>query len=179
MAGTETGSASEVNVRLAEFQALRAEIERRSNAQQALLALNLTVSGSLAGIVASDGLDQRLLIVVAFASATFGVLWLDNHLAIKELGIYIRDELWMWAPSWEQSVNDLRPGWWRLFFAAAVMLSFVGVSLAAAIAVAGQFHGYLLVLWTIAVGMAVLTALALGSELLLQSDDVRKPVSLP
>jgi hypothetical protein len=165
---TRLNTTPDITVRLAEFQALRSEIDRRSNIQQALIALNLTISASMAGVVTTDGLDERLLIVIAFASATFGVLWLDNHLVIKEIGSYIRDELWVWSPSWECAVNKSKPNWWRPLFASAVMLSFAGVSFAAAIAVVGRFHGLLLVPWLIAVSTGMATALALFSELFLR-----------
>lgn len=149
------------DVRLAEFSALRSEIGQRTGIQQALIALNLTVAGTVGGIVASGQGHGRLFLVVMFVSATFGILWLDHHLAIHQIGSYIDEKLWAWLPSWERHLRERpKPLWWRLFFMAAIVLAFVGVAITAGVAATRDLDGLLWVLWAIGMVMAVVLFIA-------------------
>jgi hypothetical protein len=93
--------ATDQDVRLAEYAALRAEIAQRSSFQQALIALNLTALATIAGLVVSNHAAKGLLLFVPVISSTFGLLWLDHHRNIDLIATYTREELWRWTPSWE------------------------------------------------------------------------------
>lgn len=150
--------------RLAEFASLRAEIGQRTATQQALIALNLTIAGTVSGIVAAGHGTPRLLLVVVFASSTFGVLWLDHHLAIHQIARYVKYELWIWEPSWERYLRaQPRPIWWQVFFGVAIVLAFVGVAAAAVVIAAGDVAGVMRALWWIGVTVTVLTLAGFGA----------------
>lgn len=123
-------------VRLAEFAQLRNEIGQRTTTQQALIALNLTLCGTVTGFVAAEKAPDSLLLALVYISSTFGILWLDHHLAIHQIASYVERELWDWRPSWEHHLrNQEKPFWWRAFFMLAMILVFVGVAATAAISV--------------------------------------------
>jgi hypothetical protein len=94
-----TNEQSPEAVRLAEFAGLRSEILQRTQQQQALIALDLTVVGTIAGFVISGRAQDQILLVAAIISGMLGLLWLDHHMTITRIGLYIRDELWHWQPS--------------------------------------------------------------------------------
>jgi hypothetical protein len=148
------------DVRLAEFERLRAEIDHRTAIQQALIALNVTVAGTILGFVAAEKAPDSLLLAIVFISNTFGILWLDHHLAIHQIAGYIKNELWDWQPSWESYLdNDKKPLWWRVFFMFAIIMVFVGVAFTAAVAVKSNLHQCALV-WVWWIG-AMITAVSL------------------
>ena len=113
--------------RLAEFAALRAEIDRRSTAQQALIGLNLTATAAIATLVTGNGQDE-LLLVLALVSPTLGSLWVDHARNIEALGKYISDELFNWSPCWERSVPRYRERMrWRPYeFVASMLIALLG-----------------------------------------------------
>jgi len=77
---------------VAEFAALRSEIEDRSGHQRALVALNLTVLGTVTGYVLVSKANL-ILLVVPFFSTLLGLLWLDHAVVIGKLGAYLGEEL--------------------------------------------------------------------------------------
>ena len=95
-------------VRLAEFSALREEIQNRSGLQQALVGLNLTAIATLGGLVLSNRASIQVLLVLPILSLTLGLMWIDHYRVIVELGGYIRKELWTWTPSWERHFAQSR-----------------------------------------------------------------------
>ncbi|MFY9264354.1 MAG: hypothetical protein WAO61_02860 [Solirubrobacterales bacterium] len=118
--------------RLEEFQALRKEIDRRSDAQDKLLALLVTAATAIIGLlVKNDGLDDRFGLALATMAGVFGVLWVDHARNIAMIGQYVRDKLWVWAPSWELDKGQIeKSGFERFIFAIAVSLTFVGLGVA-------------------------------------------------
>lgn len=82
-----------VSVVLAEFAALRAEIDRRSTAQHALIGLMLTVASAVSGTVLLHGELVHLLLAVPFVAGAFGMLFIDHHWMICTIGRYIGGEL--------------------------------------------------------------------------------------
>src|SRR4051812_32330252 len=75
---------------LAEYKALRDEQLQRMNNRITLIVASLTVSGALIGV----GLERAsapLLLFVPVIASLFGLLHAYHHVAIKELGAYIRD----------------------------------------------------------------------------------------
>jgi hypothetical protein len=78
---------------LAEFAALRGEIQGRSSAAWTLLGLNLTASSAVAGFVLSDRADPLLLLLLPFLSSSLGLLFLDHGINLDRIGTYIKQEL--------------------------------------------------------------------------------------
>jgi hypothetical protein len=165
-------SNADQEVRLTEFAHLRNEIGHRTTTQQALIALNLTVCGTITGFVAAEKAPDALLLAIVYISSAFGILWLDHHLAIHQIASYIERELWHWRPSWEIHLrNQEKPFWWRAFFMTAIVLVFAGVAATAAISVRDdlQRSTALQVIWWVGVmisGMiftAFIAVFSLGS----------------
>jgi len=84
---------SSVTVLLAQFQALRAEIEARSGAQTTILGLTVTALGALAALGFSEHGDMRLLLLVPVISAILGLIWIDHAANISNLGDFINQHL--------------------------------------------------------------------------------------
>lgn len=85
---------------LRQYEALWAEIARRSNAQQALIAATVTAAGTVGGLVVTGKADAVLLVVLAAVSPVFGLLWLDHARNIDNIGDFIGSN-WAWKPNWE------------------------------------------------------------------------------
>ena len=110
-----------LNTLLHEFNAIRAEILARSNAQHTLLNMNVTILGTIVGfaIAGSGRQSGLLLLLVPLVSNSIGFLYLDHHTAIQRAGVYIDSEI---RPalqevdeskqvlSWEDFFNT---GFWR------------------------------------------------------------------
>lgn len=76
-------------VMLAEYKALRDEQLQRMNNRITLVVASLTVSGTLIGV----GLERAsapLMLFVPVIASLFGLLHVYHHVAIKEIGAYIR-----------------------------------------------------------------------------------------
>jgi RsiW-degrading membrane proteinase PrsW (M82 family) len=163
-------------IRLAEFAQLRAEIGQRTAIQQALIALNLTVCGTVTGFVAADKAPDSLLLSIVYISSTFAILWLDHHRAIHQVATYIEFELWDWRPSWETYLRGKQPPWWRLVFLLAIGLVFVGIAAAAAFSVKDALEGAgagLQVVWWVGVAITLLVFLGFAAALRLGSDGLK------
>jgi hypothetical protein len=111
---------------LAEFSALRQEIEYRTNAQLALISLNLTAVGTLAGFFLSNQADPLLLLLLPILCPAIGMLWLDHAFTIQNIGGYIKDHLGF---GWEELVRTQeRRKILRFFvFGTPILLMFAGV----------------------------------------------------
>lgn len=113
---------------LRQFEILWAEIARRSNAQQALVAATVTGTGTVGGLVATKGAAPILLVVLAVVSPVFGLLWLDHARNINEIGRFIREN-WTWTPNWEKQYEEGKNSWaggYRfVVFATAVTIVFL------------------------------------------------------
>jgi hypothetical protein len=90
---------------LAEFAALRAEIDRRSNEQHAVMGLSITATAALAAFVISRD-HYELLPLFPILTAVLGMRWLDHHRRIREIGDYIREDINRRLSEWTQ-VDDL------------------------------------------------------------------------
>jgi hypothetical protein len=86
-------SGSTVQVALAEFSALRAEIKDRSSLAWTLVNLNLTATTAVAGFALSNKSAYSLLLVLPLISPAFGMLFIDHSLNIRKLGSYIHEHL--------------------------------------------------------------------------------------
>lgn len=107
---------------LTEYTAMRGEIEQRSNAQLALITLNLTAVGALGSFALTDPKRLGLLIIVAFICPSIGLLWVDHAVTIDNIGDYIRERLnFRWEDVVvEERVNKFR----RLIFGLQIFFLF-------------------------------------------------------
>ena len=79
-----------VTALLAEYEALRAEINRRSQAQQTLAVLCITASGAIASFALSRNLVPVLLLQ-PMLGACLGLLYADHGNSIHNIGRYLHD----------------------------------------------------------------------------------------
>lgn len=102
-------------VLMQEFNALKAEILARSNAQHTLLNLNVTILGTLVGfaIAGHEGGASLLLLLVPLVSNSIGFLYLDHHTAIQRAGVYIDQRI---RPVLQELVLSKRAMSWETFF---------------------------------------------------------------
>lgn len=78
---------------LAEFVALRQEIDRRSTAQQGILVLQITAAGTIGGLVLHAPGKTIVLLVVPLVSFALSCLYLDNAFQIARNARYITEKL--------------------------------------------------------------------------------------
>jgi hypothetical protein len=113
--------ASEPNVQvaLAEFSALRAEIERRAGVQWNVFALQVTTAGAISSVALSRASNAALLLLIPLSSYMFGSRYILHDHYIKLIHGYIRGSL---SPSlagrlgwerWRDNAAPIRSG--RLF----------------------------------------------------------------
>src|SRR5450759_209008 len=103
-----------VDVAIAEFNALRAEILARITAQTTIASVGLTASGVAVGFAFSERGSVQVAAVVPFFAACIIVVYVFESVRIIFLGYYIREKLWMhfrafvnpFPPSWESYVID-------------------------------------------------------------------------
>lgn len=72
---------------LAQFGALHDEIMQRSGHQHAMLNLDTTALGTIAGFVLANKADPLLLLVIPFLSFVFGGLWYDHAINIDRIAV--------------------------------------------------------------------------------------------
>jgi hypothetical protein len=182
---TEAQVASQVM--LAEYAALRAEVDRRATVQWNVLALQLTSTGVIAGLTISHASDIALLLVIPLSSYMLGSRYILHDFHLKLISRYIRDSLserlrghLAWE-SWKvsQITPDTGPrGWltptaWNLLH--PTRLAFEGVAwlalLTAALAAAYSWRDNTPA-WGLLLGFALLWTLgALGTYFLHRSFD--------
>ncbi|MCG8926080.1 hypothetical protein [Lentzea sp. CC55] len=114
MEASEAGPSERLNVAIAEFNALRAEIAGRSSAQHGLLNLSLVATAAIGTIAFSDAARRPVLLLLPLLSCIFGILYFDHHFAIATIGKYVKSELapdirhhvsWGRALRWEEFVR--------------------------------------------------------------------------
>ena len=101
-----------IEARLAEYAALRQEIQNRSGLQQTLIGLNVTAIGALVGLVLSTKASSSALLILPPICTTLAFLWIDHHRVIREIGLYIVEEVWAWIPSWQLAHGRGRNSGW-------------------------------------------------------------------
>jgi hypothetical protein len=169
--GAETQFAGQVM--LAEYGALRAEVDRRANVQWNVLALQITSTGVIAGLAISHVSDIALLLVIPLSSYLLGSRYILHDYRIKLISRYIRDSLSRRLGghlAWEisQIAPDVRPRRWltpagwnllrptRLAFEGVASLALLTAALAAAYAWWDKVPG-----WGLVLGFAMLWSLGL------------------
>jgi hypothetical protein len=117
---------------LAEFSALRNEIQDRVKAQQQMLSLQLTLSGAVFGFAISRPGMTALLLIVPFSSYLLCGRLVAQHFGTLRVAKYIREELSGRVPGglrWEQWLEQQQSR--RPHFLGSVLpllLTFVGAS---------------------------------------------------
>ena len=107
-----------VDVLLAEYNALRAEIVSRSSAQAALVGVGLTALGVVVGLVVQKHADQRLLLALPPLALLVNLLWSIENRRIALAGRHIRKHTsvelkartGLEHTSWEEAVEQRRQG---------------------------------------------------------------------
>jgi hypothetical protein len=88
---------------VAQYEKLKDEIQGRSQAQLAILTLNVTIIGTTLGFIlgAADsdlghltGDRLPLGLVLPIICPLLGMMWLDHDANIRSIGGYVRKELW-------------------------------------------------------------------------------------
>jgi hypothetical protein len=102
---------------LAEFAALRQEVERRTTLQHNLFVLQLTLSSAIFGFALSGQGRVLLLLIVPIVTYMLCGRFVSQHYGIVYAGQYIREVLDLKVPgglSWERWIIDHRRR--RMFF---------------------------------------------------------------
>jgi len=125
---------AEGDATLKQFEVLWGEIARRSNAQQTLIGVTATATGTVVGLVVSKKADALLLAALAIVAPVFGLLWVDHAQNIGKIATFIRRN-WAWRPNWEhECYGELNYSATALFrygmFITAVTLIFLGPAVA-------------------------------------------------
>lgn len=113
-----TSTQQMLQVVLAEYNALRAEIQNRSNIQSTLLQLHLTALTLILGGALSEKLGPWIIFLIPFESTIFGLWWLDHSLVIMEIGTYIRESV---EPRVSELLNVERAMYWEANFKEGVV----------------------------------------------------------
>ena len=80
-------------VMLAEYAALRTEVDRRATVQWNVLALQVTSAGVIASLAISHASDIALLLVIPLSSYMLGSRYILHDFHLKLISRYIRDSL--------------------------------------------------------------------------------------
>jgi hypothetical protein len=82
-----------VNLVVAEFNALNAEMTSTTSSQQTLISLNVTAAAAVAGLVVANRADPKLLLVSAVLSSALGLVYIANAVHIANISSYITEVL--------------------------------------------------------------------------------------
>jgi hypothetical protein len=139
-------------IMLAEYAALRTEVDRRATVQWNVLALQLTSAGVIASLAISHTSEIALLLVIPLSSYMLGSRYILHDFHLKLISRYIRDSLsgrlggYLAWESWKISrvTSDAGPRGWltptawnllhptRLAFEGVAWLALLTAALAAA-----------------------------------------------
>jgi hypothetical protein len=126
---------------IAEYTALREEVQYRSQAQHTIINIALTANAAIAGLVLSGRGQPLLLLLIPPLCFALGNLYLDHARCTRRIGQYIEEELSKAAAQagknsmvfhWEASIrNDRQTVLRRIVFTLPIFLVFVGSGLVA------------------------------------------------
>jgi hypothetical protein len=166
---------------IAEFNALRTEINTAWTAQATFSGIAFTAIGVIIGFALNKDGDARILIAIPFISALTISVYAGVALRISLLGAYIRSVLWPYIqrntdksmPSWEHyhSMHGSSSG------VASLTGSLTGVAIGLSLFALGIFAawrtaGVSLAVKMVAVGFLVATTLAIAILLFIRRGDV-------
>jgi hypothetical protein len=178
----DAGAQVASQIMLAEYAALRTEVDRRATVQWNVLALQLTSTGVIAGLAISHASDIALLLVIPLSSYMLGSRYILHDFHLKLISRYIRDSLsgrlgghLTWE-NWKisQLTTEAGPRGWltpavwnllhptRLAFEGVAWLSLLTAALAAAYSWRDGAPG-----WELILGFALLWILGVLSTCLL------------
>lgn len=89
----DNNGSHDLEILLAEFAALRAEIINRANLQWSMFALQLTSAGVIFSFALSGSSRTGFLLIVPITSYALAGRYVSQYIGIQDLGIYIRDVL--------------------------------------------------------------------------------------
>jgi hypothetical protein len=89
----DNNGSHDLEILLAEFAALRAEIINRSNLQWSMFALQLTSAGVIFSFALSGSGRTGFLLIVPITSYALAGRYVSQYIGIQDLGVYIRDVL--------------------------------------------------------------------------------------
>lgn len=152
----EPDPAAGTQVMLAEYAALRAEVERRANAQWSVFALQLASAGAIASVAVAATSNLAVLLLVPLSSYLLGSRYILHDFHIKLIRRYLRESLSerlaghiRWE-SWRSAAlaAPTSRGWFSVTgwnFAHPTRLAFEGVGLLAVLSAgaAGVYHWWL------------------------------------
>lgn len=155
---------------LAEFAALRDEIQERVRAQGQLLSLQLTLSGAVFGFAISQAGMTALLLIVPFSSYLLCGRMVAQHFGTLRVAKYITEELSCQVPGglhWEEWMRRQGRRPHLLGSALPLLLTFGGASVLALGWATGYVFGRdglalaphlgLIVVWVAGLGSAALS----------------------
>jgi hypothetical protein len=90
-AAASNSTAVRVEVLLAEFNSLKTEIQSRSDRQNSVIALNLTVIGAIAGLFYSRASDPKVFFVIPVLCPMLGMIYIDHVINIGHIGRFIQN----------------------------------------------------------------------------------------
>ncbi len=136
----------EYQIMLAEYSALRTEVDRRANVQWSVYALQLASAGAISSLAISAASNVALLLIIPLSSYMLGSRYILHDFHIKLIHRYVRESLsgrlrgkleWEhWKQTEFSDVGD-RP-WFRVAgwnVAHPTRLAFQGVAILALVAV--------------------------------------------
>ena len=78
---------------LAQFAALRAEIQNRSAFQTTIVSINVTAIGVISGFYFTQHGDPRVLFVIPILSPILGMMYVDQDANIGNIGRFIQNSI--------------------------------------------------------------------------------------
>lgn len=82
-----------INVALAEYTALRAEVTNRISGQDTMLNLYMTATAAIFGLALSGHANSLILLVLPLLSAAARLLYHNHNLYIRLVSAYLNDQL--------------------------------------------------------------------------------------
>jgi hypothetical protein len=165
-----------VDVALAEFNALRAELVSHLTTQAGVVGLGLTALGVIVGFTVKEGGSERLLLAIPPLTLLVVLLHTAGSWRSNLLGNYIRKDLWPYLasrvgderlPSWEHEVAARQRPWKAVLMALIIDFPAMAIFIVASVVALFQVEGGSL-LWfagCLSVAGAVLVPLLVGHQI--------------
>lgn len=112
-----------VDMVVAELGVLRAEMAQKRTAQVAILGLNLTATTTTLGLVISQKIDIRVLILLPILTSSLGILTLVQSMDIRTIARYINEVL---RPITLDYLGDERVLFFECYYRQARQLRYLG-----------------------------------------------------
>ncbi len=102
---------------MAEYNALRSEIQYRSEFQSRLLEIHIAALTAILGAAVSKALSLWVILLIPIESSIIGLWYLDHALMIQEIGSYIRTSIQRRAA---ELLNEPHILWWETAYRVGV-----------------------------------------------------------